>query len=188
MGNRHYALAFPKGSHLKERVSKQILRYSELGILKNLENVWLNKIQSNCSQEKSGNSESGTVRTLPYREILNFEFSRQKCDSILILLFVDGPFMLLLFAGVTALVIAFAELLFYSVMRSRRASICLPAGGPTGSRGGKACSIIKEELGDVISCKPVKDDSNNVNLAAASFAQQQNMDNNTRHPPNGLYR
>ena len=59
--------------------------------------------------------------------------------------------MLLLFAGITALCLAFLELFVYALLRSRRATMCLPSGGPTGSRGGKTCSIIKEELTSVIS-------------------------------------
>lgn len=66
-------------------------------------------------------------------------------------LFSDGPFMLLIFAGVASLCLAFMELFVYALLRSKRATFCLPNGGPTTSRGGKACSIIKEELTHVIS-------------------------------------
>ena len=59
--------------------------------------------------------------------------------------------MLLLFAGVTALALAFIELVLYACLRSKRASFCLPSSGPTGARGGKACAILKEELSSVIS-------------------------------------
>ena len=62
--------------------------------------------------------------------------------------------MLLLFAGVTALALAFIELLVYACLRSKRASFCLPSSGPTGARGGKACAILKEELSSVISRAP----------------------------------
>ena len=61
--------------------------------------------------------------------------------------------MLLIFAGITALIIAFIELICYAVLRSKRTSCCLPSGGPTNSRGGSTCAIIKEELLDVISRK-----------------------------------
>ena len=63
----------------------------------------------------------------------------------------DGPFMLLLFAGIASLCLAFVELFVYALLRSKRATLCLPSGGPTSSRGGKTCSIIKEELTSVIS-------------------------------------
>lgn len=60
--------------------------------------------------------------------------------------------MLLLFAGITALVIAFIELVFYSILRSKRATLCMPQGGPTSSKGGKSGAVFKEELSNVISC------------------------------------
>lgn len=59
--------------------------------------------------------------------------------------------MLLIFAGVTSLCLAFIELFVYALLRSKRSNFCLPSGGPTNSRGGKTCSIIKEELTNVIS-------------------------------------
>ena len=59
--------------------------------------------------------------------------------------------MLLLFAGIASLCLAFVELFVYALLRSKRATLCLPSGGPTSSRGGKTCSIIKEELTSVIS-------------------------------------
>ena len=59
--------------------------------------------------------------------------------------------MLLLFAGIASLCLAFGELFVYALLRSRRATFCLPSAGPTGSRGGKSCSILKEELSHVIS-------------------------------------
>ena len=65
--------------------------------------------------------------------------------------FSDGPFMLLIFAGITALIIAFVELFCYALLRSKRTTCCLPSGGPTSSRGGKTCAIVKEELLNVIS-------------------------------------
>ena len=40
LGQRHYALAFPKGSSLTDKVSKQILQYEESGVLFNLKNKW----------------------------------------------------------------------------------------------------------------------------------------------------
>ena len=61
--------------------------------------------------------------------------------------------MLLLISGIAALALAFMELFFYSVLRSKRATFCLPPYGPTSSRGGKTCSIIKDELISVISFK-----------------------------------
>ena len=73
------------------------------------------------------------------------------CQKMFFTNFSDGPFMLLLFAGVIALALAFFELLLYACLRSKRASFCLPSNGPTGARGGKACAILKEELSSVIS-------------------------------------
>lgn len=70
--------------------------------------------------------------------------------------FLDGPFMLLIFAGVGALCLAFLELFVYALLRSKRSNFCLPSGGPTNSRGGKTCSIIKEELTNVISRNETK--------------------------------
>lgn len=61
--------------------------------------------------------------------------------------------MLLLISGIAALALAFMELFFYSILRSKRATFCLPPYGPTSSRGGKTCSIIKDELISVISFK-----------------------------------
>ena len=61
--------------------------------------------------------------------------------------------MLLLISGIAALALAFMELFFYSILRSKRATFCLPPNGPTSSRGGKTCSIIKDELISVISFK-----------------------------------
>ena len=61
--------------------------------------------------------------------------------------------MLLLISGIAALALAFIELFFYSILRSKRATFCLPPYGPTSSRGGKTCSIIKDELISVISFK-----------------------------------
>ena len=48
LGSRHYALAFPKGSTLTDKVSKLILEYSENGVLFQLKQKW-NEPQ-NCSQ------------------------------------------------------------------------------------------------------------------------------------------
>ena len=48
LGSRHYALAFPKGSSLTDKVSKLILEYSENGVLFQLKQKW-NEPQ-NCSQ------------------------------------------------------------------------------------------------------------------------------------------
>ena len=62
--------------------------------------------------------------------------------------------MLLLISGIAALFLAFAELFFYSILRSKRITYCLPPNGPTGSRGGKTCAILKDELNSVISFKP----------------------------------
>ena len=59
--------------------------------------------------------------------------------------------MLLLFAGVASLCLAFVELFVYAFLRSKRATFCMPSDGPTSPRGGKTCSIIKEELTSVIS-------------------------------------
>ena len=61
--------------------------------------------------------------------------------------------MLLLISGIAALALGFMELFFYSILRSKRATFCLPPYGPTSSRGGKTCSIIKDELISVISFK-----------------------------------
>jgi len=129
LGSRHYALAFPKGSALTDKVSKLILEYSENGILFTLKQKW-NQPQ-NCSHSESI-KDINSSRALPFY----------------------GPFMLLLFAGVTALALAFIELLVYACLRSKRASFCLPSSGPTGARGGKACAILKEELSSVISRAP----------------------------------
>ena len=65
--------------------------------------------------------------------------------------------MLLLISGLTALGLALVELFFYSILRSKRATFCLPSNGPTSSRGGKTCSIIKDELISVISFKAHKE-------------------------------
>ena len=40
LGQRHYALAFPKGSTLTDKVSHQILQYLESGVLFNLKHKW----------------------------------------------------------------------------------------------------------------------------------------------------
>ena len=68
--------------------------------------------------------------------------------------------MLLLISGIAALALAFMELFFYSILRSKRATFCLPPNGPTSSRGGKTCSIIKDELISVISFKTHKNKEN----------------------------
>ena len=62
MGSRHYALAFPKGSTLTDKVSKLILDYSENGILFQLKQKW-NQPQ-NCSQSELKDINSS--RALPF--------------------------------------------------------------------------------------------------------------------------
>lgn len=70
LGQRHYGLAFPKGSKLRDKVSKQILEYSEQGILFQLKNKWFN-LAENCSdgsKNQSNQDEDVIVRALPYRK------------------------------------------------------------------------------------------------------------------------
>ena len=62
LGSRHYALAFPKGSTLTDKVSKLILDYSENGILFQLKQKW-NQPQ-NCSQSELKDINSS--RALPF--------------------------------------------------------------------------------------------------------------------------
>ena len=66
LGQRFYALAFPKGSEWTEKVSKQILRYVENGDIYRLKNKW-NNLPQNCVQTTE--NESTLVRTLPYRKL-----------------------------------------------------------------------------------------------------------------------
>lgn len=49
LGQRHYALAFPKGSKMTQQVSKQILKYIENGAIYRLKNKW--KMPFNCTQK-----------------------------------------------------------------------------------------------------------------------------------------
>ena len=66
LGSRHYALAFPKGSTLTDKVSKLILDYSENGILFQLKQKW-NQPQ-NCSQSELKDINSS--RALPFCKFL----------------------------------------------------------------------------------------------------------------------
>ena len=150
LGQRFYALAFPKGSEWTDKVSKQILRYVENGDIYRLKNKW-NNLPQNCVQTTE--NESTLVRTLPYRKLRIVIFGAQ-FTNFFFTFFSDGPFMLLLISGIAALFLAFAELFFYSILRSKRITYCLPPNGPTGSRGGKTCAILKDELNSVISFKP----------------------------------
>ena len=63
LGSRHYALAFPKGSALTDKVSKLILEYSENGILFTLKQKW-NQPQ-NCSHSESI-KDINSSRALPF--------------------------------------------------------------------------------------------------------------------------
>ena len=68
LGSRHYALAFPKGSTLTDKVSKLILDYSENGILFQLKQKW-NQPQ-NCSQSELKDINSS--RALPFCKFSQF--------------------------------------------------------------------------------------------------------------------
>ena len=69
LGLRHYALAFPKGSTLTDKVSKHILQYAESGVLFNLKNKW-NQPQ-NCSDLHSNEGlDSNFSRALPFCKFL----------------------------------------------------------------------------------------------------------------------
>ena len=61
LGQRHYALPFPKGSQLAEKVSKQILTYIESGALYRLKNKW--SPSKNCSAAAENEA---IVRAIPY--------------------------------------------------------------------------------------------------------------------------
>ncbi len=126
LGQRHYALAFPKGSIWTDPISKQILKYVESGTIYKLKNMW--ELPMNCSRDDLDSSTEPS-NSLPFY----------------------GPFMMLLFAGIASLCVAFLELFIYALLRSKRATFCLPENGPTGARGGKACSILREELNLVLS-------------------------------------
>ena len=66
LGQRHYALAFPKGSTLTDKVSQQILRYVESGVLFNLKHKWDGP--QNCSHlhpEQNGLNDNFS-RALPF--------------------------------------------------------------------------------------------------------------------------
>ena len=68
LGQRHYALAFPKGSEWTDKVSKQILRYVESGTIYHLKRKW--DLPQNCVQSTANEtSSSSLVRSLPYRKI-----------------------------------------------------------------------------------------------------------------------
>lgn len=155
LGSRHYALAFPKGSRHRDQISRQILKYNEEGLLYKLKRKWFNHTQD-CALKANQGEDNPIVRALPYH----------------------GPFLLLLCAGVTSLVLAFIELLFYAFLRSRRSTLCLPNGGPTGSRGGKACSIVKEELCSAVKCAP---------KPAQTGQLTNNGGNNGIHMTSGVY-
>ena len=83
LGSRHYALAFPKGSTLTDKVSKLILDYSENGILFQLKQKW-NQPQ-NCSQSELKDINSS--RALPfckYKKITkNVEFRSAMLISVI---------------------------------------------------------------------------------------------------------
>ena len=74
LGQRFYALAFPKGSEWTDKVSKQILRYVENGDIYRLKNKW-NNLPQNCVQTTE--NESTLVRTLPYRKLRIVIFGAQ---------------------------------------------------------------------------------------------------------------
>ena len=63
LGQRHYALVFPKGSKMKDEVSKQILEYTENGAIYHLKNKW--KTPQNCSYNEI-NEETNFTRALPF--------------------------------------------------------------------------------------------------------------------------
>ena len=77
LGSRHYALAFPKGSALTDKVSKLILEYSENGILFTLKQKW-NQPQ-NCSHSESI-KDINSSRALPFckyfKKVFKFEFKK----------------------------------------------------------------------------------------------------------------
>ena len=75
LGQRHYALAFPKGSEWTEKVSKQILRYVESGTIYRLKRKW--NLPQNCVQSTAANETSTLVRSLPYRKMLVYIFYRK---------------------------------------------------------------------------------------------------------------
>ena len=67
LGQRHYALAFPKGSTIREKVSKQILKYVENGDIYRLKNKW--KPRKNCSSSTENHQVdeiSNVTRALPF--------------------------------------------------------------------------------------------------------------------------
>ena len=77
LGSRHYALAFPKGSALTDKVSKLILEYSENGILFTLKQKW-NQPQ-NCSHSESI-KDINSSRALPFckyfKKVFKFGFKK----------------------------------------------------------------------------------------------------------------
>ena len=52
LGNRHYAMAFPKGSPYADAISRQILNYNENGRLSKLRNKWF---RHRCRSKRGGN-------------------------------------------------------------------------------------------------------------------------------------
>ena len=69
--SRHYALAFPKGSQLRDSVSKLILKYVENGDLFRLHNKW--QLPLNCSNDNESpisKSQSNLSRALPFCEYI----------------------------------------------------------------------------------------------------------------------
>ena len=80
--SRHYALAFPKGSQLRDSVSKLILKYVENGDLFRLHNKW--QLPLNCSSDnesQSSKSQSNLSRALPFCEYISFHVIGKK-DTI----------------------------------------------------------------------------------------------------------
>ena len=79
LGQRHYALAFPKGSDLTEKVSKQILRYVESGTIYRLKHKW--NLPKTCVQYSI--EESTIVRALPYRKLIFLTASSLLAGAVL---------------------------------------------------------------------------------------------------------
>ena len=80
--SRHYALAFPKGSKLRDSVSGLILKYAENGALFQLQNKW--QTPSNCSSgdnysihNQASANQSNFSRALPFCkcEVAAFSFT-----------------------------------------------------------------------------------------------------------------
>lgn len=64
LGQRHYALPFPKGSKLQEKVSRQILTYIENGAIYRLKTKW--SPSKNCTAAENEAATTTLVRAIPY--------------------------------------------------------------------------------------------------------------------------